>query len=134
MTFGLEKVERDDVHETVGVAAAFKFLENSRRSLLCVGHATTIGDGAKRVTGLDVGDEVAFTETIKSGSRVNDDATGDEDALSLGLVQLDGWADKLEELYAWDDERTGGCIMSFLFAFYAFDVSADIVGWFPGWR
>ena len=111
-----------------------KFFENCRRAFLRVGHATTVGKGAKRVTGVDVGEKVAFSETIESRSRVNDDAPWGKDALGLGLIQLDGGTHQLEQLYSRYDERACRGIMSFLLAFDAFNVSTDVVRGLPGRR
>ena len=135
MIFCLEKVKRDNVRKTFGVIVTIELLEHGHRSCLRIGHATTVGEGTERVTGAYVGDKIVFTETVKSGSRINDDATWGKDGLGLSLVQLDGWTRKLEQLCSsCNDKRAGCCIMSFLFAFDAFDLSADVVGWLPGWH
>jgi hypothetical protein len=133
MVFGLEKVKRDNVHETFGVVITIKFFEDVWSAFFCVGHATTIGEGTKGITGVDVGDKITLVETVESGSRVNDDTPWGKNAPSLGLVQLNGWAYKLEQLYSRYDKRASCCIVPFLLAFCAFNLGADVVWRFPGW-
>ena len=77
---------------------------------------------------MNICEQIEFSETIKTGSRVNDDAARDEDALGLRLVKLDRWAYVLKTLCR-DGERASCCIMSFLLTFDAFDVRTDIVRW-----